>query len=496
MRRSASIIAIFTLFYIPYVCARAALKPLWFDELSTLLVARLGSVSEIMHALGSGVDAQPPLLFILSHWTLQIGGNELICGRIPGMIGFLLMCVCLFLFAARRGPTLLAILVMVVPLTTGLFYYATEARPYGLVLGFAALALLAWSSLPASGHRRLFNLFLLWCALSMAMFSHYYTVLLPIMLLTGEAVRMWLRRRIDWGSMIAIGASYVSFLCERPIIAAQTARLGVHWAKPSLWTAIEFYNTALTPLLLPALLVIVAVALYEWNSTGNPAIQSPSVPLDELVVIFMFFLLPFMAYMVGVFVTGSYTGRYSISVLIGIALLFWWLIQRSFRPGSGSSLIALICMFAVLGVDEYRYVRRAFRTDWSTLLKDDFPFSFDGNLPIVVHDARDFLPMLHYAPPQLARRLVYLADPKLSLQYSGSVGLDVTLQDLVPWVPMQVLDFRQFEADHRRFLLFWGKPEESALVGWQFRKLREDGARLSVVEEHSQRVLFEVSLPN
>lgn len=485
-------LAIFTVLYVPYVCARALLKPLWFDELATLLVARMDSISQIMAALGSGVDAHPPVSYVLIHWSSALPFNELISARVPSMFGFWLMCVCIYLFAARRGARIWALMALIFPFLTGLFFYATEARPYGLVLGFSALALLAWQYAPGSRYRALW-LIVLSLSLAAAICTHYYAVLVPISLFCGEAVRTWRKKAVRW-EWVAIGAPYAVLVDLRPMISAQTSRLGVHWAQPSYEAVLEFYSTALDPAVISLAAAVLAVAIYEFIRRDPETQAEESLPFEELAAAFAFAAIPIIAYVVAVLYTHSYTGRYSIAGLVGMSLVFWWVAQRFSRASLERALIAVLVLYAVVGIDELRTVRRASRTNITRLLGDFYPFPFDGDLPIVVQDGRDYLEMVHYAPPELARRIYYLADAGQSMRLEGSLGVDVALLDLKKWVPLQVEDYRPFIAQHDRFLLFWGKPEEFALIGWQMTKMIEDGAKLELVRQHGNRLLFAVDM--
>ena len=59
-----------TIFYVVVVFGLSSLKLLWLDELITLHIARLGSVSAIWQALGRGADPNPPLTHLLVHLCL------------------------------------------------------------------------------------------------------------------------------------------------------------------------------------------------------------------------------------------------------------------------------------------------------------------------------------------------------------------------------------------------------------------------------------------
>jgi hypothetical protein len=336
-------------------------------------------------------------------------------------------------------------------------------------------------------------LIVLFLSLAAAICTHYYAVLVPISLFCGELARTWRKKAIGW-EWVAIGAPYAVLIGLKPMISAQMSRLGVHWAQPSYEAVLEYYSSALDPAVLPLVAAVLAVAIYEFFRRGRSEDTEENLPFEELAAAFAFAAIPIIAYVVAVLYTHSYTGRYSIAGLVGMSLVFWWVAQRFLRRALEPALVAVLVLCAVAGIDELRTLRRAERTNFARLLNDSFPFPFDGELPIVVQDARDYLKMVHYGPPELTRRIYYLADGEQSMRLEGSLGLDVSLMDLKKWVPLQVQDYRSFIEQHDRFLLFWGKSEEFALIGWQMTKMIEDGAKLALVQQHGSRLLFAVDL--
>jgi hypothetical protein len=486
-------IALFTMAYIPYVYARALCKPLWYDELATLAVAKLSSLGDIFLALLSGIEPNPPFLYVITHFSTRLQGNELITARIPGMFGFWLMCVCLYFFTARRGPSLAAMLALLFPFATDLFYYATEARPYGLLLGFSSVALLAWQSAATGKHREIWLPTLL-LSLAATISCHYYAILIPVPFLCGEALRCLKRREIDWPQGAAIAGSYLVLVPLWPLLHTQTTRLGVHWAQPALATALDFYTSSLVPFLPSLIIMLLAVSAYRLFRAAPVPLPS-ALPLQELAAALAFALLPILTYIIGLVLTHTYTGRYSIAVLVGMTLLFWWITRSLLAPDLQSTLIIALILAASLALNEARTIRRTIHASLETLLQDVHPFPFDGGLPVVVQDPRDYLQMTHYASPRLTSRLYYLAEPSQALKYEGSVGLDISLRDLKRLLPLQVEDYNSFVRTHKQFLLFWGKPTFEGLIGWQLSKLKDDGARFQLVEQSKMRLLFRVELP-
>src|SRR5262249_59405280 len=129
----------------------------WNDELFTLYIARLPTYADIWSFLASGVEQLPPTFHILARLCMKLFGVNPWALRLPEILGVGVMSLCLFVVVSRRSSAVYGLIAMLLPLVTHVFYYATEARPYGLVLGCAALSLLCWQS-AADDRRRGFSL--------------------------------------------------------------------------------------------------------------------------------------------------------------------------------------------------------------------------------------------------------------------------------------------------------------------------------------------------
>ena len=166
---------VFSITYLAIASALAWHKLLWNDELFTLYIARLPTYTDIWSLLASGVEQLPPTFHILARLSLKLFGVNHWALRLPEILGVGVMSLCLFVVVSRRSSAAYGLVAMVLPLVTHALYYATEARPYGLVLGCAALSLLCcsrWPTIVAASCPGGLS-----AALAAALASHYYAVL-------------------------------------------------------------------------------------------------------------------------------------------------------------------------------------------------------------------------------------------------------------------------------------------------------------------------------
>ena len=98
-------------------------------------------------------EQTPPLFYAITRASFWLFGVNNLSIRLPEMLAFWMASACLYVYVRRATSALAGLVAATLPLVTTAFQYSYEARPYALVIGFGALALLAWQSV-ALGRRR------------------------------------------------------------------------------------------------------------------------------------------------------------------------------------------------------------------------------------------------------------------------------------------------------------------------------------------------------
>jgi hypothetical protein len=115
---------------------------LWWDELSTLDVARR-PISGIL-ATATHVDAVHSVYYIFMHFWILLFGSSVLAVRLPSVLAMCGATVCTALLAIRLFDRRVAYTSAVIfALVPGVDRYACETRSYALVVLGSALALLA-----------------------------------------------------------------------------------------------------------------------------------------------------------------------------------------------------------------------------------------------------------------------------------------------------------------------------------------------------------------
>jgi hypothetical protein len=505
-RRKFPLLSGFSILYLVNTCLLASWRLMWNDELYTFYFSRLPNVSDVWAALSTGADQIPPLFHIITRTSFSLFGVNHLSIRLPEVLGFWVMSLCLFWFVSRRSAALYGFAAMLFPLITVAYDYAYEARPYGLVLGFCGLALLCWQS-AAEGLYRKLSLIGLAVSFAAAVSSHYYAVLLFFPLAVGEVVRACSRRHLDLPIWLALGSAMTPLALFLPLIEGAKTYHAHFWSPPR-WESIPgFFYFLLLPAGPPLVAMLMLSAIYL---TSHPMatrrcnrVSRPAPPYHELVAAVGFVAIPVVAVIVAKLVVGAFTFRYALPAVMGLSILLAFAASRLLdgRAIMGVALVFFSCSwFLVMDVLYFKQTRAV-----SVSQAKAYRFlqsESESELPIVVADIHTFMKLVHYAPRDLAARFVYLAAPEAALHHLGSTTVDRGMLDLQPWFDVRVEEYGSYIASHQRFLVLarffddqgklWNRGQNSKLA-WLLFELTAAGRQIELRAQNEDDLLFLVS---
>ena len=429
------------------------------DELFTLYIARLPHFRDVWAALATGAEQTPPFFYAISRADIHAFGTSGLALRLPELLAFALMCLCLFHIVARRTSAVYGFLAMLFPFMTTAFNYAFEARAYALVLAFSAFGLLCWVW-AAERRRRALALAGLALSLAAAISCHYYAVLSLFPLGLGEMVRSFRQKRVDVGVWLALVLSLSPLLVFLPLIESARKFALNFWAKPH-WSSMAYFyeHFLLTPSAVPLLAIFLAVAAYSALSRPEADVAETavgaSIPLHEVGAAVGFLLMPVVAVVMAKTVVGAFSDRYALPAVIGLSIIVAWGLHRSLAARRASAVALALVLVLFLAVKEAQTYRRvvadnALRSSTYAFLESNA----QGDAPIVISGPMDFTELTYNAPRSLAGRLTYLADPRLALQYTGTDDPEKGLVEMKSWADLNVKSFRSFVASGQKCYVF------------------------------------------
>ena len=487
--------SLISIFY--WACAgiRSFYRPIWYDEAVTAYIAHSPSVGSLMKALYDGADQNLPL----SHFAVRLsyilfGSNELTT-RLPAMLGFWVMLLCLFLFLKKRLPLPCAFAGTIFPMLTMAWQYSFEARSYGLLLAGGAGALYCWqTATDQEGKRRFWPVAGISASFAVALSCHYMGVLLSIPFTAGEVVRSLQRKRIDLPVWLA-------FLVPAPLVLFYPGLLAVarRWdfsgMQPNMNALAGFYPEVLRHAIAPMLFAGIAAALFSAHRDQE---ESPAEGLRvyELVALTGFLVAPWLFFLVGMLMghTVTYTPRYGLLSVIGASGLMAWTLAKLARGRMRSATAFAVCLAIWL-------VGARSREAWSdrrppaVQIASVYSILVDAlkeGLPVLVAQPHIFLQAEYYLPAALLQRAYYVADPESEHHYLSQEVVDQITIRTAHNFPLRshVVYWNDFR-HNPRFLLHTGKGYDQ----WVFDRLLREGWRITVRAHTEDEAVYEVNAP-
>lgn len=484
---SALVLAGLTALYAGLAIPYALAKPFWHDEIYTILLSRLPSLSDTWQAGLDGVDLSPPLNLWITRAAHTAVGEGLVGTRLPALLGFYLAIVAVFAVVRRRaGTAAAAIGVLLLFFTAGL-RYAAEARAYGLMMGLAALALLAWTE-AAAERRRTVHLPLLGLALAASLWNHYFGILVFVPVLAGELARLLRDRRLDVAMALTILCAMAAAIPLWPVAAAAARQGPSYWSRAAgAEQIVETYRFLLAPMFEATFWIITAAGLalaLVMAVIRRRRASARRWPLHETVALLMGVGLPVVGFVLSRFVTGVAVPRYLLSSVPAIAIALPLLFSRI--TGGRQSIEWAVCasLAAVVSIGILGSDRPRFRHP--VIERSVFNASLRSPSVTVVSSSLQFLQLWFYSSPELKVRMRYLVDPSEALKQTGSDTIDRGYLALSRWTALPVEPYRDFVDRHEAFRVY------EAGSGWLLNKLEDEGASIEEIADEPGAKLYQV----
>ncbi len=384
-------------------------KLIWVDELLVLETDSLPSVRQVLFAqLHTPIALDPAGYHLVVHGFLRVLGNTAFALRLTSLVGFVCMQVCVFAAVRRIAGARAAVVALLLTAISGTFYFATETRPYGMLLGCFGLVLLGYvrSTEPhatASQQPRTAWLVLLGFGIGLAINTHYFGILVLAPVAVAEGTRLLLRRRIDLQLALAVLAGAAAYVFTKPFQPA-ALRYRLHYYNAGaveIHALIRSFRLILLSLQFsPGIQRIssIAMLLFCLVCFLVPVVhlrhRRVTVLPHQLAFLITLSLLPFIGGAVGRFVTHSFEVRYVLGAVVGYCALFAIAVTPPLRSRTSFHAVALILLAVIVGTNLYR-------------------------IHLVKVDAADTLAKMQLTPQQ-REALLSGDDPNLYIQNGGS----------------------------------------------------------------------------
>jgi hypothetical protein len=461
---------------------------LWFDELFTYYISQAPDLARLFDAL-QHVDLNPPLLYLLVRLSHAVFGVSALATRLPSVIGFFGASILALFVLGRRTGMLWATLGILMFWASPFILYATEARPYGILLAFFSLLLYSYDKLcfreteaeNAGIGRWRWGIFV--GSLGM-MLTHTLAPFSILPFCVAEAVRTLRARRIDWRTCIALASPLILFAAYIPLVKNFHAVLFPPAFQASWQWIVTFYVLILSSWRsLLAGFVALIVSRVFWPKYAAPPLK---LRPHEIAFVLTLALLPVAVNLVFMRSGGAFWARYCVVTAFGLYLLLGAGVGRGVRYRATPGLVAIASLVIMLAL---QWLPQPAAPADSLKLDD-----IGRQLPLVVGNGTTFLEMDHYEKAELLSRVYYLVDTESAARYAHATLFE-GLPRVRQYFPIRAnITSRQEFVDHNRhFLLLTRKVDPEC---WILPKLQADGARVTFRYEvpvpYKDRLVYEV----
>ena len=439
--------------------AQSALKPFWWDELASLDIAGLPYFSDVWSFFRAGLDTPSPIPTMVVHATLQLIGSSEVLVRTPFTVGFLLMCLCLYGITARRYGAGYGLAALLLPAISGTFYYASELRTYGIILGAISVAIYCWQRAERGGTVRIFAIAGVFVGLTTAILCHIFSIFVLVPFALAQLVRDRRAHRIDFAAWAAIALAPVPLLIELPgMQAAHRTYAGAFWSKPHSGEILFSYSYALgTGWMIAVLCVLMAwPRLAKLASASNTPENDRGFDAAEWTLIGSLAMLPWIAWPLSHFV-GVYVPRYILPLTIGVVLIVVAGVAEALKRNRAAGAALSVAFLLVFVHDKLPEVKSALHFHESlaaALARQPMVQALeDSPLPVVAPNTPVYTQLQHYLPPQLEQKLYYTLNTPDAIRPEEDRDAELSMRLFSTRLPLRVEEFSQFTREHPSFLV-------------------------------------------
>jgi hypothetical protein len=349
-RRSAIIVlAGFSVFYFAYVILLASGRYFWIDEISAVLNASAPNFSTIWNSPKHIPDFQTAAFFIVIRASRAVFGAGLIGTRIAPILGVYTFCVSLFILVWRRVGILGGLVTLLFPLLTGALPYAYEARPYGIQMGFAGLALLCWQfAMDNAGWKWIVGFSL---CLFGALLMQPFAICLATLFAIPEFLHFLTHRRIRWSVVGAItvpiviaGATYLPVIAGLRSAASQVESQFTLVVPNNVEGITRTVYDGLYGPCVTVLAIVVAMLFIGSVLDRGGTKQEETLSRDEAIIAIAFFLAPILGALLALAEKGHFYTRYMVWSVAGVSLMLGMKTGQRHRNYFGIAVVLILML--------------------------------------------------------------------------------------------------------------------------------------------------------
>jgi hypothetical protein len=321
-----------------------------------------------------------------------------------------------------------------------------EARPYGLVIGCAALALLGWTyrdRWPRAGRIGYI------AGILGAAAVHYYGFMIAMPFGAAALWSLWRKRRWDLWTILGCVCAILPNLWDFQLIHEGLALYKAGWWSPPSWSRLARFPYGWSLEVLAAVFaayLLLRTGKKSWGIHVSP--EEPPTPQSEepggefLICWVGFSAMPILAMLVAKATSGMFVLRYSSMYTLGYGLLLaylaagWGKYSRLVGYAAGCAAVLAFACAAALTMRAFEAQRDNLLLQCADLTELLEPPQYRES-HLLIGDQHLALQLSQYCD-DIRNRIVYGADPARALFYTGSNADNKAMLGLRESPPMTI----------------------------------------------------------
>lgn len=453
---------------------------LWHDEIFTYYIARSSSVQQFFTFIRL-LDLNPPLGYLMTRACQDLFGDSPFVTRLPEIISFFVASIAFLYFLAKRTGILWGTFAVLLIWYSPFFEYATQARPYAILMMFFSITLLSWDAAIGGRQHRKWALAGIVLGNVGMMESHVFAIFSIGPFILAEMVRWYRTRKADWPLWaclllpLSLVASYI------PLMNRFQAEMFPYQFQGGIKKVAVFFVKWVFFGICPGLLAAVLTALATAPSQRKTDFRNSMFSSAHVALLGGFLLAPLLINLMLMRTHGAFWERYCITSAVAVYVATALYLAYQLGVSRLSAVVSALILVFITMMDSVVLPAMDKSARMRVLPKINFE-TYRPELPFVAASGLTFLEMDRNESANFDKRLYYMTDRASAIKYAHATifeGLAVEKN----YFPIRgaVLPYQKFISEHHHFLVFGSMFYAE---DWLMKRLHDDGAQMTYLGDY------------
>ncbi len=428
-------------------------RPLWLDEIITLVVSQGASPFQLVKDFFNGSDTNPPLYFIVVTVLQSICSNNIFLLKVFSMItAFSGLLVLFFYFKTRVNRESLYLLLLL--LTTSSFFsqfILFEIRPYALYFTLSTIIIVYYGKLIAVSKFDIRHVISFGVLSTLFLYTHYFSIIYIITLIIIE-----LSVLSESKNKSVLAAMILALILYFPWSFAITNQLSaVHyrtWQLPRDMFQLMMLPVIYLGYLNLLILLMGLILLFIWGRFRLNDVKSFLGNKFNIVLI-VFTVVPYIAYAISMILPFGIVERYFVPSFVSSVVLLLFILDRVFvtRRKLVISIILLSVAYSVYKLDKLSKINDVMVDE----IQKKMQLCSEG-LPVVCESPHKYFRFQYYAQKMGYSNYYLLLDEKSANDPNNikNASFDYYwISSMKKYYPLKnIIEWNIFKTKHSEFI--------------------------------------------